>query len=129
MAASKMAAWSLKWLYYLNYYSTKKYDVLVLKSVTLPSVIYYLIFTNSRWRHPIWRYPRWRSIFVLRPSATLFPYYSLDQPLLLKVTKIILDPVSHLESIVVVIGGIHTSLNLLLSDWYTNGWHRTKLAF
>ena len=102
-----MAVWSLKSLYYLNYYSTQKYDVLVLKSVTLPSVIYYLIFTNSRWRHPRCRHPIWRSIFVLRPSATLFPYYSLDQPLLLKVTKIILDPVSHLESIVVVVGGTH----------------------
>ena len=56
---------------------------------------------------------------------------SLDEPLYWKVTNIILDspPGSHLESIVVVVGGIHTSVNLLLSDWYTNGWHRTKLAF
>ena len=48
-----------------------------------------------------------------------------------KVTNIVLDspPGSYLESIVVVVGGIHTSVNLLLSDWYTNGWHRTKLAF
>ena len=45
--------------------------------------------------------------------------FSLDQPLHWKVTEIILDPGSHLESIVVEVGGIHTSVNLLLSDWYT----------
>ena len=57
--------------------------------------------------------------------------FSLDQPLYWNVTKIILDsqPGSHLESIVVVVGGIHMSVNYLLSDWYTNGWHRTTLAF
>ena len=53
--------------------------------------------------------------------------FSLDQPLYWNVTKIILDspPGSHLESIVVVVGGIQTSVNLPLIDWYTNGWHRT----
>ena len=39
MAASKMAAWSLKWLQYLNYYSTQKYYVFGF-GVKLPSVIY-----------------------------------------------------------------------------------------
>ena len=44
--------------------------------------------------------------------------FSLDQPLYWKVTTIILDspPDSYLESIVVVVGGIHTSVNLLLND-------------
>ena len=46
--------------------------------------------------------------------------FSLDQPLKWKVTKIILDTVSHLKSIVIVVGGIHVPVNLLLSDWYTN---------
>ena len=69
--------------------------------------------------------------FCIASKHHFVSVFSLDQPLYWRVTKIILDspPGSHLESIVVVVGGIRTSVNLLLSDWYTNGWHRTKLAF
>ena len=40
-----------------------------------------------------------------------------------------LPPGSQFESIVLVIGGFQVFMNLQLSDWYTDGWHITKLAF
>ena len=47
---------------------------------------------------------------------------TFDQPLYSKVTEILLDPppCSLLETTVLVVGGFHTFVNLLLSDWYTD---------
>ena len=67
----------------------------------------------------------------LAPRHHFVPVVTFDQPLYSKATEIILDspPCSLLETIVFVVGGIHTFVNWVLSDWYTDGQHRTKLAF
>ena len=61
------------------------------------------------------------------------PVVTFAQPLYSKATEIILDPPPSClyETTVLVVGGFHTFVNLLLSDWYINGWHRTTctLAF
>ena len=51
--------------------------------------------------------------FCIASKHHFVSVFSLDQPLYWKVTKIILDsPIgSHLESIAVVAGGIHMSVN------------------
>ena len=36
---------------------------------------------------------------------------------------------SHFESNVLVIGSLQMFMDLQLSDWHTDGWHITKLAF
>ena len=65
-------------------------------------------------------------------SKHLFvPVVTFDQPLYSQATYILLDSprCSLLETIVLVVVDFHTFVNLLLSDWYTDRWHRTKLAF
>ena len=69
--------------------------------------------------------------FCIASKHHLVSVVTFDQPLYWKATNIILDSQqdSHLESIVLVAGGFHASMDLLLRDWYTNGWHTTKLPF
>ena len=69
--------------------------------------------------------------FCIASEQHFVSIVTLDQPLCWKATHIIPDspPGSHLESFVLVVGGIHMFGNLLLSDWYTNGWRMTKLTF
>ena len=66
--------------------------------------------TNPKWRHPRWRHPKWRPFVVLRLSTALFPQ--------LHSTTIWEGNIGncryHFESIILVVGGYQTFMNLLL---------------
>ena len=69
-----------------------------------------IILMNPRWRHPRWRYPKWRPFVVLLRSTALSPQ--------LHSTTILEDNRGncryHFESIILVVCGFETFMNLLL---------------
>ena len=61
-------------------------------------------------------------LYYIASKHHLVPVVTFYQPLYWKAIEIIIDfpPCSLLEIIVLVVGGFHTFVNLLLSDWYTD---------
>ena len=108
MVPSNMAALSLKWLY-LNFNLTQK--GFMVQYIQYNQLNYHrlIVLTNPRWRHPRWGYPKWRHFVVLRRSTALSPQLHSN----------ILEGNRgncryHFESIILVVGGFQTFMNLLL---------------
>ena len=130
MAASKMAGWILKRPYLLlnpDMWCFRCYcSIEAMDSVKLP---YGICLTNPIWRHPRWRNPKCRHFVTVLFSCShahfiqtvTFDHYigvtfifTTRQPLRI-----------HCPS-----GRRPTNVYefATISDWCTDGWHRTKLA-
>ena len=111
MAKSQLLLNQLRWCFKLHG------SIDPMESVKLPSVNYF-----------------WKSKMATSEMACLcyiackhhfVPVVKFYQPLYPKATEIILDPppCSLFETTALVVGGFHTFVNLLLSDWYTDEWN------
>ena len=98
-----------------------------MESVKLPSVIH---FCKSKMATSKTAVSKVAFHVYIASKHHFVSVVTLDQPLYWEATDILDSPRgSHLESFVLMVGGFNTSMNLLLGNWYPNGWHITTFAF
>ena len=95
-------------------------------------VPYVICLTNPIWRHPRWRYPKWRPFVTCYLAAMHTLSKQLHSTTTLEGNRVHFMFTARQPLRIHCPGGRRPPKVYefaTVSDWCTDGWHRTKLAF